>query len=466
MLNRLRELAQRQADVNERLKELKSALDAAKTPEARQELERQLKRLRDQQQQILRDTDEVRERMEQEENRERMANSREQIEQGREHVRQASEALEQGQLSQALTEGTRAGRQLNDLREDLRKSSANRFTEAATEMREQARRLSDEQQKLTEKLEASNQSTQHSLRDTGERKQVRDGFEQQQERLSQLMDQMRRTVEDAEESEPLLAKELYDTVRKADEQRIPDALKVSQQLVDLGVSEDAARVSRQAGQGLDKLREGVERAVKSVLGDETGALKRAQNELEDLGGQVDREIADATGTQPPSRNETAAESGPGQRRNAQEGSNLRQQADRDSSRVNRGEQGEQERNSDQAHRGRGTGGPLSSRPGIVEAKVSEMPTGSSRSNSLAVIVRTDRVSKAIKMSSRTETASKQLAASSRASRPANSEAKKIKRVNRAGREDELTDGDSKARGSFAAAIPGRSSSANLGGWLD
>ena len=101
MLNRLRELAQRQTDLNERLKELQSALEAAKTSQASEEIERQLKRLRDQQQQILRDTDELRERMEHEENRERMADARQQIEQGREHVRQASEALEQGRLSQA-----------------------------------------------------------------------------------------------------------------------------------------------------------------------------------------------------------------------------------------------------------------------------------------------------------------------------------------------------------------------------
>src|SRR5205814_8377097 len=52
ILNRLRELAQRQNDLNDRLKELQSALEAAKTPEARAEIERQLKRLRDQQQEI------------------------------------------------------------------------------------------------------------------------------------------------------------------------------------------------------------------------------------------------------------------------------------------------------------------------------------------------------------------------------------------------------------------------------
>ena len=61
--------------------------------------------------------------------------------------------------------------------------------------------------------------------------------------------------------------------RKATEQRIPDALKVSQQLVDLGVSEDAAKASTACGARARQLREGVERAAKSVLGDETAALR-------------------------------------------------------------------------------------------------------------------------------------------------------------------------------------------------
>ena len=145
VLNRLRELAKRQTDLNERLKELQSALEAAKTEQARQEIERQLKRLREQEQQILRDSDELRERMEREENRDRMAEERQQMEQGREHVRQASEALEAGRLSQALTEGARAGRQLNDLREQLRKKASNRFADEMTEMRNQARRLDEDQ---------------------------------------------------------------------------------------------------------------------------------------------------------------------------------------------------------------------------------------------------------------------------------------------------------------------------------
>jgi len=355
VLNRLRELAQRQSDVNERLKELQSALEAAATAESRQEIERQLKRLRDQQQQILRDTDELRERMEQEENRERMADARQQIEQGREHVRQASEALEQGRLPQALTEGARAGRKLNDLREELRKGAANRFTEEATDMRNQARQLSQDQQKLTEQLESGKQADQHSLRDSGERKQVRDGLEQQEKRLDQLLEQMRRTVQDAEESEPLLAKELYDAVRKANEQKIPDALKVSQQLVDLGVGEDAAKASQHAAQGLEELRNGVERAAKSVLGDETAALRRAENELEDLGDQLDREIAEATGSQPPNRDREASRSSRGGAREADDDSGRNQQEGQNMPRNDRANPGEQARAQDSQENGQRQG---------------------------------------------------------------------------------------------------------------
>src|SRR4029077_18547167 len=125
---------------------------------------------------ILRDADELRERMEREENRDRMADARQQIEQGREHVRQASEALEEGRLSQAVTEGARAGRQLNDLRDDLRKSSSNRFAEEMTEMRNQARRLDENQKGLSDQLDAWTQRSQQSLRDAGERKQARQGL--------------------------------------------------------------------------------------------------------------------------------------------------------------------------------------------------------------------------------------------------------------------------------------------------
>ena len=59
-------------------------------------------------------------------------------------------ALEDGRLPQAVTEGARAGRQLNDLRDEVRKKASNRFSEDVTNMRDQARKLDEQQGRLSE----------------------------------------------------------------------------------------------------------------------------------------------------------------------------------------------------------------------------------------------------------------------------------------------------------------------------
>ncbi len=291
VLNRLRELAQRQRDLNERLKEIQSALEAAKTPEARAELERQLKRLRDQQREILRDTDELRERMENEENQQRMAEARQEVQQGRENLRKASDALEHGRIPQAITEGARAGERLNNLRERFRNETSNRFAEEMNRMRSEARRLDEDQKKINEKLDAWQKQPERSLRESDERKQLRQASEQQTKKADEILDRMRQTTQDAEETEPLLARNLYDTVRQANEQKVSESLKATQQLVDVGIPEEAARAAQHAGRGIEDLRKGIEHAAESVLGDETAALRRARNELDDLANQVNREIA-------------------------------------------------------------------------------------------------------------------------------------------------------------------------------
>src|SRR5262249_29690737 len=145
--------------------------------------------------------------------------------------------------------------------------------------------------RLSEQIAKLGRESQRTLRGGGEREQASQKLQQQAKDVDQLLEQMRTTVQEAEETEPLLAKGLYDTVRKATEQKIPDALKVADRLVKLGVTDDATKASRHAGTGIQELRQGVEKAARGVLGDETAALKLAQTELDDLAEQVNREIA-------------------------------------------------------------------------------------------------------------------------------------------------------------------------------
>jgi hypothetical protein len=122
---------------------------------------------------------------------------------------------------------------------------------------------------------------------------------------------MQDTVMEAEESEPLLADQLYDAARKARQQELDSTLNTARRMLEYGFLEDAKREEAQARQGISELREGIERAADSVLGDETEALRRARETLEELSnqlaGELSRENPQASGEQ--SQNGSPNESG-------------------------------------------------------------------------------------------------------------------------------------------------------------
>jgi hypothetical protein len=295
VLNRLRELAQRQEDLNRQIQELQTQLEEAKDRAAEEEIRRQLARLRDREQEILRDTDELRDRMEQPENQERMAESRQQLDQTRNDIRRASEALEQGMVPEAAAAGARAGEELNRLRDEFRQANAGQFNEQVDQLRGDARQLDERQDQLAERLSNLDQSSQRTLRDSGERRQITEGLDQQKQDLQKLLEDMRKTIEEAEATEPLLSKQLYDTVRETRRQQPERALEASSQLLERGFIGESRTVEREAGRGIRQLREGVDQAAESVLGDETEGLRRARRELDSLAEQLDREINRARG---------------------------------------------------------------------------------------------------------------------------------------------------------------------------
>ena len=297
VLNKLRDLARRQEDLNDRLREMQSALEKAQTDAEREELKRELKRLRDQQQEILRDTDEMIAQNEQSGNPQQAQDAREKMEESRSHVEQASKALEEGQLSQAVTEGTRAGRQLSELRDQFRQRSANQFSQDMTEMRREARELDARQQQLSQQLREQDAAPGRTLRPTGEQAEAQSGVKEQQQNLSNLLDRMKQTIDAAEEPEPLLARQLYDAAREANQKRLGETLDAARKLMDAGVRQEAGRAMKSADEGVSNLRKGVERAAESVLGDEAESLRRAQQEVDRLAQDLNRELNQSGGPQ-------------------------------------------------------------------------------------------------------------------------------------------------------------------------
>jgi len=294
VLNRLKELAQRQGDINERLKELQNALEEAKTEREKEEIKRQLRRLREEEQQLLADVDEARQKMEQSPQQAQFADERRQLDETRDEAQKAAESLEKNAASQALASGTRAARQLEQMRDDLRKKASGQFTEAMRQMRTEARELAENQAALAEQLRAeAEKPARPTLDGEGEREKVTEQLEKQQGALASVTEEMKRVSEQAEAGEPLLAKELYETLRKSSQAGTDETLRRTQLLAERGYQTQARKFEEKARREIEELKSGVERAAESVLGDEAEALRQARAEVDTLTAQLDREIAAA-----------------------------------------------------------------------------------------------------------------------------------------------------------------------------
>ena len=322
--SRLRELAQRQNDLNERLKELQSALQEAKTEPEKEEIRRRLKRLREEEQQMLADLDELKQRTEKPENQQRMQDLKDKLEQTRQDAQKAAEQMEKGNVSQALASGTRAQRELQEMREDLRKKNASQFAEDMKQLRHEARDIAQKQEELGKQMAATpQQNKKKSLTEPEAKSALPQDLAEQNKRVANLVDRATQIAEQSENAEPLLHRQLYDTIRKqaqneaqnlketkneltrrgmmtrglydmlekASAQGETKALDIASELAKNGMTAPASGVELRARAGIEEMRKGVERAADGVLGDEAESLKQAAKTLDSLVRQLEHELA-------------------------------------------------------------------------------------------------------------------------------------------------------------------------------
>ena len=319
VVNRLKELAQRQQDLNQRLKELQTALQEARDEREREAVRDRLKRLREEQQDMLADVDELRQRMDRPENQSRMAEERQQLDQTRQEVQQTAEAIEKQSVPQALASGTRAQRDLQQLHDDVRKKSSAQFADDMRRMRDDARQLAQKEEDLAKKMSELADAKQKTLADSEARHALAEQLSGQKAGLTNLFNEMRTVSEQAETTEPLLSQQLYDTLRQSAPDKLDAALDQTADLVQRGFVPMAGDYEQPARKGINDLKQAVERAAESVLGDETESLRLARQELEKLSQQLDQELARAAARD---TNATAAAAGgrePGDQAGAQPG---------------------------------------------------------------------------------------------------------------------------------------------------
>jgi len=293
-LNRLKELAERQKDMSEKLKEMQQSLREAKTETEKEEIQRQLKQLRDEQKENVEDADKLAQRMNDKQNRSDMKQSRKQLEQTRQQMKQTADQLQKGEVSKALANSTKAQKDLQKMRDEFRKKTSNQFSEQMKQMRKDARELAKDEKKLGEKIKDLNDRPRRSLTDSPERQKLAETAKAQAEKLENLLDDVRKTVEKSELTEPSLSRKLYDTFREAKQKQTDRALDTTAELLRRGFSPEAGELEKKVQHDINELKKGVENAAETVLGNDREALKQAERTLDDLAKAIKNEINQPT----------------------------------------------------------------------------------------------------------------------------------------------------------------------------
>lgn len=357
VMNRLDELARRQEDLNEQVRELDLALQSAKDEQEKKELQERLEQLREDQQELVQDADELLERMNEPESRNALEESRREIENAREQMQQSERQLREAQPSAALNSGTRAEQSVDQTREQLREQSSESLQRDVQQLIEQAQKVANNQAELERQLreqanlpasdpesktngpdrsepEANSPRRESLLRSDAELNQegnlpernLEDWKEQKQQYVD-LLNRIKDTVEQAEGSEPLLAEQLYETYRDAS--RLPTEQRLDRipMMIERGMEQPAVEESGEASKELQGLRERIENSTQSVLGSEEESLRRAIKEIDQANRAIESEIEQRLG-QDSSQDANAMQPSEGQPSEARSSSQAREASPR------------------------------------------------------------------------------------------------------------------------------------------
>jgi hypothetical protein len=276
VLQRLGDLAKRQRDLNDEIQALQMALKDAKTPEQQAEIERRLKQLREQQRELLADMDRLKEKTADPEKKTASKEQNKALDQAREKASEANKQLEETKLGEALAAGRRSQDSLEKLEDDFREASAAKLAEQLRDLRQQARTLDEKQKELTQKSEPKAAGEAPRLNEAAKATLA---IQQQRQDLEKLVEDLRQTAETAEHSEPLVANDLSEALRQADQAGISKALEAMEKAGNPAAEKAAAA-------GIAKLNKEVAKAAERILGNEAQTLKYAREELDRLSAEA------------------------------------------------------------------------------------------------------------------------------------------------------------------------------------
>jgi len=280
-LEKVRELAQRQEQLNDMNREL-SRQQLAET-----ERRRQIARLRREQEELNRQTGELARRLQRLDRQSERESSRpeESLQQAADDMSRASSQLNRDNPQNAVAEGRRAVDRLEQAEEQLRRSASQSLQQQLTELRDDFRRLSRAQRQLADSVATGSAQASEDRRQRWTESQ-RDLHERLGDALRQLESAERRAGAD----NPQAARELRDLVQRMTRANAEQEMAEAAQGIAENRLGDAERHQRQAQRALEQADAGLGRAQPLLAKNNEDrldeALRQAQNLRRDLENEM------------------------------------------------------------------------------------------------------------------------------------------------------------------------------------
>lgn len=287
-VNDLKDLAQRQRMINEEINKLISEMQQAE-PERRQELARQLERLREEERRALQQLDQAERNVAtgNMDNRQARDTSRS-LQDARRQMTRSLDSMQRSQLQQARAAGSRAVRALGEAEEALQRLSRDAAAERMEELQQRMRAMGEREEKIQQQI--GDLKRRHEL--PGSLRQDEQLDRERQEVVAEkgnLAQEFRDTLEEAadltkgaEKSQELMTRRLGDWLRETSREEIPEYMEGSQELVEYGIWDPALQVEQQIREKLDRAERNLAEVAQGAVRDDLEGMRRALDELRDL----------------------------------------------------------------------------------------------------------------------------------------------------------------------------------------
>jgi hypothetical protein len=288
VLNRIKELAQRQQNVNDEIAKLISELQTAKTDEERERLKKQLEKLRDEMRTNLERLDQANQNLNSNAlPNEQTRNAQEALDRARHQMNRSLEQMDRNELQQAQSAGARASEALEDMQERLQQFGREAAGQRMLELQKQMRDLQDQQRQLVANAEQAQQLHQSPSMDDQKKleetqKQLGEGKDKLAEDFKAMMDEASELASRGGQTQELMTRRLGDWMRETSKEGIYEDIQETKPLIQYGIWDSALAEEKKISDKLAKAGEKLDAVAGSLVGDDLEAMQKALENLDKL----------------------------------------------------------------------------------------------------------------------------------------------------------------------------------------